>query len=76
MTTRAARAAAACIIANGATSTPCWLCGRVINYALAKKHHLAAVAYLVGGDPTEPANLAPTHRECHDKASQRTSREW
>jgi hypothetical protein len=76
MATRAARAAATCLVDNGATGTPCWVCGRALNFALPKKHHLAAVAYLVGADPAEPSDLAPAHRECRDKATQRNSRQW
>jgi hypothetical protein len=76
VTTRAARAAADCLVDNGASGTPCWICGRPLNYALPKKHRLAAVAYLTGGDPTEPSDLAPAHRECNDKATQRNSRQW
>jgi hypothetical protein len=77
VTTRAARAAVACLVDNGATGTPCWVCGQALNYALPKRHRLAAVPYLLaGGDPAESGDLAPVHRECRDKASQRNSRRW
>jgi hypothetical protein len=77
VTTRAARAATDCLVDNGESSTPCWICRRALNYALPTKHRLAATAYLLaGGDSAEPGDLAPVHRECRDKATQRSSRQW
>lgn len=53
--------------------TPCYLCGKSINYAFTRvmpRHRLAGTAHHIigleqGGDPTDPGNLAPAHRGCN-----------
>lgn len=49
---------------------PCWICGGAIDYNLPAKTPGAyeldeLVPVSRGGSPTDPANLAPTHRMCN-----------
>ena len=80
-----------------ANRTPCWMCGRPIDYEFTRArplHRLAGTAHHIirlaqGGDPLDPANLAPAHRGCNTSESNklrggkarrrravRTSRSW
>jgi 5-methylcytosine-specific restriction endonuclease McrA len=59
--------------------SPCFLCGKTINYRLGLTHprHTAAptVHHIVslddGGRPLDPANLAPAHYGCNCRDGQR-----
>jgi len=57
--------ATACLENAAADRSPCWICGRPINYRTA-----AAVHYI--GDPQE-AHAVPVHKKC---APPRNSRRW
>lgn len=78
-----------------ANNAPCVLCRQPIDYELTRAmplnrlagtvHHLTGLAQ--GGDPLDPANLAPAHRGCNTRHSNRlrwhtprlvplTSRRW
>ena len=53
-----------------AVRAPCWMCGLPIDYELPARHpdsyeldELAPVSK--GGDPLDPANVAPAHRRCN-----------
>lgn len=78
VTSKAERQAAAdCLTDASPAGEPCALCARPLDYELHRKHHLAAVAYHLGGDPTEPSSLVPAHRTCRDRAMvPPTSRQW
>jgi hypothetical protein len=76
-TPEARRAVSHCLADNAPNGTDCWICGQELDYGLPNGHHLQAVAYLLGGDPTEQANYAPAHRECNHRAVMPpTSRQW
>lgn len=75
---------------------PCHLCGKPIDYSLPAGHPMSyeldeIVPVSKGGDPLDPANVAPAHRLCNQAkgdgsrtgrskaafpAMQPTSREW
>lgn len=59
------RAETACLESGRADRTPCWICGKMINYRTA-----ATVHYI--GDPRE-AHAVPVHKRC---APVRNSRQW
>lgn len=73
------RAQALCMRTGEDNRTPCCLCGRPINYAFTRAmpqhamagtvHHIIGLAQ--GGDPLDPVNLAPAHRGCNTRASNR-----
>ncbi|PZS15330.1 MAG: hypothetical protein DLM60_17470 [Pseudonocardiales bacterium] len=65
------RAEKLCLESGKADRSPCWICGRPIRYARAAVHRLVSVAD--GGDPADPSNLVPVHREC---APVPNSRRW
>ena len=53
-----------------AVRAPCWICGLPIDYDLPARHpHSYELDELVpvsnGGDPLDPANVAPAHRICN-----------
>jgi 5-methylcytosine-specific restriction endonuclease McrA len=67
-------------MADGAYNrTPCYLCGKPIDYAFTQarhNHRLAGTAHHIhglaqGGDPYDPANLVPAHRGCNTRESNR-----
>jgi 5-methylcytosine-specific restriction endonuclease McrA len=67
-------------MADGAANfTPCFLCGKPIDYAFTRYyplHRLAGTAHHIlglaqGGDPCDPANLVPAHRGCNTRESNR-----
>lgn len=59
--------------------TPCFLCGQPIDYTFTRVyylHRLAGTAHHIrglaqGGDPLDPGNLAPAHRGCNTRESNR-----
>ena len=65
--------------AGEANLTPCCLCGQPIDYEFTRyyPHHSRAgtVHHLIGlaqnGDPLDPTNLAPAHRGCNTRESNR-----
>lgn len=91
------KAQALCMATGQAQCQPCCLCGQPIDYGFTKRyphHRLAGTAHHIiglaqGGDPLDPANLAPAHRGCNTRESNRiragrpaarrfavTSRQW
>ncbi|MGH3810412.1 MAG: HNH endonuclease [Pseudonocardiaceae bacterium] len=76
------RAQAHCMAMGEARRTPCALCGQPIHYEFTKLrplHRLAGTAHHIiglaqGGDPLDPANLAPAHRGCNTIESNRIRR--
>lgn len=74
------RAQAECMANGAANGAPCVLCGQPIDYHLTcvlplhrlagTVHHLIGLAQ--GGDPLDPWNLAPAHRGCNTRESNRT----
>jgi hypothetical protein len=58
---------------SAANAVPCWFCGQPIDYEFTKWNHLhrlSGTAHHIrglaqGGDPLDPANLAPAHRSCN-----------
>ncbi|MBV9651687.1 MAG: HNH endonuclease [Pseudonocardiales bacterium] len=62
-----------------ASCTPCFLCGRPIDYQLTRArplHRLAGTVHHIiglaqGGDPLDPTNLVPAHRGCNTRESNR-----
>jgi 5-methylcytosine-specific restriction endonuclease McrA len=62
-----------------ANRAPCWMCGRPIDYEFTRArqlHRLAGTAHHIvglaqGGDPLDPLNLAPAHRGCNTRHSNR-----
>lgn len=66
------KATTACLKKGAANNTPCWICGRVINYRTAATvHYLIPVTH--GGDPLVADNLVPTHKQCVPPTN---SRRW
>jgi hypothetical protein len=67
------RIQAQCMADGEYNRTPCYFCRRPINYELTRVNHLHRLAGTVhhirglaqGGDPEDPANLAPAHRACN-----------
>lgn len=62
-----------------ARGTPCFPCHQPINYEFTRwhpLHRLAGTAHHItglaqGGDPLDPANLAPAHRGCNSREGNR-----
>lgn len=53
-----------------AMRAPCWICGLDIDYGLPARHPDSyeldeLVPVSKGGDPLDPANVAPAHRRCN-----------
>lgn len=53
-----------------AMRAPCWICGLGIDYGLPARHPDSyeldeLVPVSKGGDPLDPANVAPAHRRCN-----------
>lgn len=72
------RTACAAVRARVQAGEPCRLCGRPINLALpARTRWSFSVDHLVplsaGGDPLNPANLAPAHLGCNAARGARTT---
>jgi len=84
-----------CMAYGEANNLPCAICGQPIDYAFTRAMHLHRLAgtahHLIGlaqgGDPLDPGNLAPAHRGCNTRESNRlrhaarrnrvlTSRRW
>jgi 5-methylcytosine-specific restriction endonuclease McrA len=73
------RAQAQCMANGAATNTPCYLCHQPINYHFTRYyplHSMAGTAHHIiglaqGGDPLDPTNLAPAHRGCNTRHSNR-----
>jgi 5-methylcytosine-specific restriction endonuclease McrA len=73
------RARALCMATGEVNRTPCWMCGRPIDYEFTRQHPLHRLAGTVhhiiglaqGGDPLDPANLTPAHRGCNTRESNR-----
>jgi 5-methylcytosine-specific restriction endonuclease McrA len=68
-----------CMQEAEARGTPCSLCGAPIDWMLTRlcpRHRMAGTAHHVvglaqGGDPLDPLNLAPAHRGCNTRHSNR-----
>lgn len=77
-------AEAACLAQGEANRTPCRICGKPLDYALRPHHHhhRAATVHRIttviqGGEPLDPNNMAPAHRECAERAQRNpNSRRW
>ncbi len=66
------RAEKVCLESGKADRSPCWICGRPIQYGRnVVVHRITDPAN--GGDPADLTNLVPVHREC---APPRNSRRW
>jgi 5-methylcytosine-specific restriction endonuclease McrA len=71
------RAQSQCMATGEANRTPCAWCGQPIDYELTRRlpyHRMAGTADHIqelwcGGDPYDPANLAPMHRGCNTRKS-------
>jgi 5-methylcytosine-specific restriction endonuclease McrA len=73
------KAQAECMATGAAILAPCCLCGQPIDYTFTRAypnhrlagtvHHLTGLAQ--GGDPLDAANLAPAHRGCNTRESNR-----
>lgn len=55
---------------------PCHLCGGAIDYSLPAGHPMSyeldeVVPVSKGGDPLDPANVAPAHRVCNQRRGNR-----
>lgn len=53
-----------------AMRAPCWICGLPIDYGLPARHPRSyeldeLIPVSKGGDPLDPANVAPAHRICN-----------
>ena len=53
-----------------AMRAPCWICGLPVDYDLPARHPRSyeldeLVPVSKGGDPLDPANVAPAHRICN-----------
>lgn len=67
------RARLACIAEGERNQSACYLCGKPIDYPLAQQRPrsaMAATAHRItalelGGNPLDPANLAPAHKGCN-----------
>ncbi|MGH3985854.1 MAG: HNH endonuclease [Pseudonocardiaceae bacterium] len=64
------RVQAQCLADAALYAAPCFLCGLRIDYSLYYLHRWAATVHHIvgladGGDPLDPANLAPAHRSCN-----------
>lgn len=67
------------LAAHAYLRSSCFICGRAINYALGLTHprhrmaptvhHIVSLAQ--GGNPLDPANLAPAHYGCNCRDGQR-----
>lgn len=68
-----------CMAISEYNREPCYLCGRPIDYDFTRAaplHRLAGTVHHIhgldqGGDPLDPANLAPAHRGCNTAYSNR-----
>ncbi|MGH3511648.1 MAG: HNH endonuclease signature motif containing protein [Pseudonocardiaceae bacterium] len=66
------RAETVCLQSGRSNGTACWVCGRVISHrSKATVHYIVPIAE--GGDPLDPGNLTPIHRECAPVVN---SRRW
>lgn len=59
---------------------PCHICGRPIDYSLKWPHPLAyeldeIIPVAKGGDPLDPENVAPSHRICNERKSDKMPQE-
>ena len=60
-----------------AMRAPCWMCGLPIDYGLPARHPDSyeldeLVPVSKGGDPLDPANVAPAHRRCNQWRSDKS----
>lgn len=73
------RAQSECMANGEAYRLPCWICGQPIDYQFTRAmphhrlagtvHHIVGLAQ--GGAPLDPGNLAPAHRGCNTRESNR-----
>jgi 5-methylcytosine-specific restriction endonuclease McrA len=52
-----------CLDDGARNNTPCWICGRAISYRTSATVHYV-IALADGGDPLDPNNLTPVHKQC------------